>query len=175
MCISILGPSSSPSSSLLILFIHLAFSLCFFGYHIFVQNRSVFFISGCWYVFVLLLLLFLQSFSHTSLSDSNFFQVSRTFLSIIPDLNNAVVWMIYSHPFFFKSFSPFNNHSVTVPTSIFTIGINDTFIFHSFPIPLQGPGINPFFHFFSILLCSKLGQQSPQFFKFFFFFFFWLL
>ena len=29
MCISVLGPSSSPSSSLLILFIHSAFSLCF--------------------------------------------------------------------------------------------------------------------------------------------------
>ena len=54
-CISILGPSSSLSSSLVILFIHSAFSLCFFGSHIFVQNRSVSFASGCWYVFVSLL------------------------------------------------------------------------------------------------------------------------
>ena len=45
MWISILGPSSSPSSSLVILFIHSAFSLCFFSCHIFVQNRSVSFIS----------------------------------------------------------------------------------------------------------------------------------
>ena len=52
MCISVLGPSSSPSSSLVILFIHSAFSLCFFSCYIFVQNRSVYFASGCWYVFV---------------------------------------------------------------------------------------------------------------------------
>ena len=52
MCISALGPSSSPSSSLVISFIHSAFSLCFFGCHIFVQNCSVSLASGCWYVFV---------------------------------------------------------------------------------------------------------------------------
>ena len=52
MCISVLGPSLSSSSSLVILFIHSAFSLCFFGCHIFVQNRSFSFTSGCWYVFV---------------------------------------------------------------------------------------------------------------------------
>ena len=52
MCISALGPSSSPSSSLVILFIHSASSLCFFGCHIFVQNCSVSLVSGCWYVFV---------------------------------------------------------------------------------------------------------------------------
>ena len=38
-CISILGPSSSPSSFLVILFIHSAFSLSFYGCHILVQNR----------------------------------------------------------------------------------------------------------------------------------------
>ena len=51
-CVVILGPSSSPSSSHVILFIHSAFSLCFFGSHILAQNRSVSFASGCWYVFV---------------------------------------------------------------------------------------------------------------------------
>ena len=51
-CFSILGSSSSPSSSLVMLFIHSAFSLCFFGSHILAQNRSVSFASGCWYVFV---------------------------------------------------------------------------------------------------------------------------
>ena len=38
MCISILWPSLSPSTSLAILFIHSAFSLCCFGCHIFTQN-----------------------------------------------------------------------------------------------------------------------------------------
>ena len=52
MCISALGPSSSPSSSLVILFIHSAFSLSFFGCHIFVQNCSVSLASGCWYDFI---------------------------------------------------------------------------------------------------------------------------
>ena len=52
MYISALEPSSGPSSSLVISFIHSAFSLCFFGCHIFVQNCSVSLASGCWYVFV---------------------------------------------------------------------------------------------------------------------------
>ena len=52
MCISIFGSSSSPSNSLVILFIHSSFLLCFFGCHILVQNRSVSFASSCWYVFV---------------------------------------------------------------------------------------------------------------------------
>ena len=39
-----LWPSSSPSSSLVISFIHSSFSLSFFGRHIFVQNRF----SGVW-------------------------------------------------------------------------------------------------------------------------------
>ena len=55
MYISLLGPSSSLPSSLLILFTHSAFSLCFFGCHIFIQTRSVSFTSSCWYVFVSLL------------------------------------------------------------------------------------------------------------------------
>ena len=41
MYISALGPFSSPSS-IVILFIHSVFSLCYFGCHIFVQNRSFF-------------------------------------------------------------------------------------------------------------------------------------
>ena len=52
MCISTFGPSSSPSNSLVILFIHSTFSICFFGCNILVQNHSVSFASGCWYVVV---------------------------------------------------------------------------------------------------------------------------
>ena len=56
MCISTFDPSSSPSNSLVILFIHSAFPLCSFGCHIFFQNCSVFclfvcfFASGCFRV-----------------------------------------------------------------------------------------------------------------------------
>ena len=51
-CISILGPSWSPSSSIVMFFIHSAFSLCFFGSHILAQNRSVSFASSRLHVFV---------------------------------------------------------------------------------------------------------------------------
>ena len=50
--ISAFGPSWSPSNFFVILFIHSAFSLCFLGWHILVQNRPVSLASGCWYVFV---------------------------------------------------------------------------------------------------------------------------
>ena len=50
VCISAFGPSSSCSSSLVIWFIHSAFSLCCFGCHILVQNRSFSFAFGCWCV-----------------------------------------------------------------------------------------------------------------------------
>ena len=43
VCISALGPFLSSSSSLVTMFIHSAFSLCFFGCHIFVQNCYFFF------------------------------------------------------------------------------------------------------------------------------------
>ena len=41
--------------------------------------------------------------SHWSLSDSKFFQVSGTLLSILADLNNGVVWMVSTCPLFFPS------------------------------------------------------------------------
>ena len=52
MCISAFGPSSSPSNSLVLLLIHLAFLLCSLGRHILAQNSLVSLTSGCWYVFV---------------------------------------------------------------------------------------------------------------------------
>ena len=53
VCISAFGPCSRCSSSLVVLFIHSAFSLCRFGCHILVQNRSVSFAFGCWYVLLI--------------------------------------------------------------------------------------------------------------------------
>ena len=53
-------------------------------------------------------------FFHWSLNDSKSPKVSRTLLSILLDLNNAVVWMV-STPFISKSSSPFINHLVTIP------------------------------------------------------------
>ena len=58
--------------------------------------------------------------------------VSRTLLSILGDLNNAVVWMVSTRPLISKSSSPFNNPLVTEPSAPITIGINFSSLFHSF-------------------------------------------
>ena len=69
---------------------------------------------------------------HWSPSDSKSPQVSRTLLSILAVLNNALVWMVSTCPPTSKSSSPFSNLLVTVPNAPITIGIIDTSIFHSF-------------------------------------------
>ena len=110
---------------------------------------------------LLLLLLFTQSFSHQpmvfhwSLSDSKFPQVSRTLLSILAVLNNAVVWMASTRLPISKSSSPFSNPLVTVPNAPMTIGIIVTCMFHSF---FQFPSkvevlilLFTFFQFYSVV------------------------
>ena len=69
---------------------------------------------------------------HWSLSDSKSPQVSRTFLSILAVLSNAVIWIVSTRPPTSKSSRPFNNPSVTVPNAPITIGTVVTFMFHSF-------------------------------------------
>ena len=59
-------------------------------------------------------------------------QVSRTFFSILADLNNAVVWMVSIYLLFAKFSSSFINPLVTVPKAPITIGINVIFMFYSF-------------------------------------------
>ena len=115
VCILAFGPSSSCSSSLVIWFIHSAFSLCCFGCHILVQNRSV-----------------EQMVFNWSLSDNKSPQISWNLLGILADFNNAVVWMVSSSPFISKSSSSFDNPLVTVPSEPIMIGINVTYVSHSF-------------------------------------------
>ena len=57
-------------------------------------------------------------FFQWSLSDSKFPHVSRTLINILPDLNNAVVWMVSNRPIS-KSSSPSTNSSVTTERSIY--------------------------------------------------------
>ena len=91
-------------------------------------------------------------------------QVSRTLLSILTDLNNTAVWMVFTHSLISKSSSPFTNPLMIVPTSSITIGITVIFLFHSFFSSL-GLGTYLAFCFLSILFCGGLlGQQSPLFF-----------
>ena len=69
---------------------------------------------------------------HWSLSDSKPPQVSRTRLSILAVLSNAVVWIVSTHLLTSKSSRPFNNPLVTVPNAPVTIGTIVTFMSHSF-------------------------------------------
>ena len=98
--------------------------------------------------------------SHWSLNDSKSLQVSRTLLSILADLSNAVFWMVSIRPFISKSSSHCNNPLVTVTRAPITNNIIVTFVFHSFSIPLQCPDTYPSFCFLSILRCGQPGQQS---------------
>ena len=65
---------------------------------------------------------------HWSLSDNKSPHVSRTHLSILAVLNNAVA----TRPPTSKSSSPFSNPLVTVPKILITNGIIETCMFHSF-------------------------------------------
>ena len=69
---------------------------------------------------------------HWSLSDSKSPQVSRTRLSILAVLSNAVVWIVSTRLPTSNSSRPFNNPLVTVPNAPITIGTIITFMFHSF-------------------------------------------
>ena len=125
---------------------------------------------------------------HWSLSDSKPPQVSRTRLSILAVLSNAVVWIVSTRPPTSKSSRPFNNPLVIVPNATITIGTIVTFMFHSFfnslarsrylsffslsfRFILWSAGI-AFFFFFFFCCCWLL---SRLFFRFSFFFFCWLL
>ena len=67
-----------------------------------------------------------------SLSDSKSPQVSWTLLSILANLNNAVVWIVSTRLLISNSSSPFINLLVTVLRAQIKIGINVIFMFHSF-------------------------------------------
>ena len=69
---------------------------------------------------------------HMILSDSKSPQVFRTLLSILADLNNAVIWMVSPCPLISKSSFPSTNPMVTVPNAPITIGITVIFMLHSF-------------------------------------------
>ena len=110
---------------------------------------------------------------HWSVIDSKSPQVSRTLLSILAVLNNAVVWMVFTRPPTSNSSSPFSNPFVTVPNAPITIGTIVTFIFRSFFNSLdRSRYLFFFFHILSVLLCGQPEQQSRLFCKFSFFFLF---
>ena len=64
---------------------------------------------------------------HWHLSDSKSLQISRTLLSILADLNNAVVWMVLICPPITNFLSKLSGR---IPSMLITIGITIIFIFH---------------------------------------------
>ena len=82
---------------------------------------------------------------HWSFSDSKSPQVSKTLLSFLDDLDNAVVKTVSTRPVICKFSSPC--------TKIVS------FMFHTFSIPSQDPGTYHSFRFLSILLCDPLDSK----------------
>ena len=98
---------------------------------------------------------------HWILSDSKSPQVSRTLLSILAVLNNAVIWIVSTRPPTSKTSSPFNNPLVTVPSAPITIGIIVTFLFHSlFTSLAKVEVLILLFTFLSFILCSVGTAKS---------------
>ena len=81
-----------------------------------------------------------------SLSENMSPQVSRTLVSILTNLNNAVVWMVSTCPLISKSSSLCTSPLVTVPRAPITIGTTITSMFHSF---FQFPRRSWYLSFFS--------------------------
>ena len=112
---------------------------------------------------------------HWSLGDSKSPQVSRTLLSILAVLSNAVV--VFTRPPISKSSRPLNNPLVMVPKAQITIGTIVNFMFNSFFNSLSKSRYLSFFShsfsFYSVVSCdSKVDNFANSLFFYFFFFFF---
>ena len=90
-----------------------------------------------------------DSIVHWSLSDRKSPQVSRTLLSILANLNNAVVWIVSILPLIFNSSSSLFKPLGMVPSAPTTNGI--ILMFHSFLISLTRP---KYLFFISIVFIS---------------------
>ena len=67
-----------------------------------------------------------------SLSGNKFSHVSRTLLSILANLNTAVVWMVSACPPISNTPSRLTVPLITVPSAPITVGIIAALMFHSF-------------------------------------------
>ena len=86
-----------------------------------------------------------------SLSDSKSLQTSRTLLSILDDLINALVWMVSTRPLISKASSPWTNPLMSVPGAPTTTGNTVTFGFHSSPARLRYYPFFTLFQFYSVI------------------------
>ena len=99
---------------------------------------------------LLILVLYCLRVFNWNLSDSKSHQFSRTFLSILADLNNAVVKIVSARSTLSNSSSTFTKLLRIVPSAPITIGITLTFMFHGFFFVLW-QGLSTYF-FFSLYL-----------------------
>ena len=107
---------------------------------------------------------------HRSLSSSKPPQVSRTLLSILADLNNAVVWMVFARPLISKSASPCTNPLITVQRAPITIGTPPLLSYSTvFSIPYQSPDIYLSFTFIQFYPVVRWDSKISKFCKFSFF------
>ena len=107
---------------------------------------------------------------HWSLSDSKSPQDSRTRLSNLVDLNNAVVLTVSTCSVFSKSSIPCTDHLVTLPRAAITIGIIVTFMFHGFFNSLASSSYLSFFSYsdnFNLWFSGTAHSLSLQVFRFF--------
>ena len=107
---------------------------------------------------------------HWSLSDSKSPQITRTLLSILAPLNNAVVWIVSPRSPTSKTPKPFNNPLVTIPKGPIIIGIIVTFMFHSFfQFPSKVEVLILLFTFFQFYSEVSRGSKVDNFASSFFF------
>ena len=107
--------------------------------------------------------------SHWSLRESKSPQISRTLLSILADLTNAVIWMVSTYLLLSKSSSPFANlrglfqvHQLQLVSPSGSVAASALW---------QGPDIYPSFCLLLILLIGPPERQSPLFSRFSFYLF----
>ena len=136
----------------------------FFLFHNFLSSLAMF-------KYFIIIILFI-CFSHWTLSDIKF-QVTRTLLSILADLSNAVVRMGSIRSLISKSSSLCTNPFGTVSNALITIGISVTFMFHSFfQLSSKVLVLISLFASFSFTLGSaKTAKSTIRQILFFFFFF----
>ena len=103
---------------------------------------------------------------HWSLSDSKSPQVSRTRLSILAVLSNAVVWIVSTRPPSSKSSRPFNNPLLIVPNAQLAKSLLSCST--AFSILLQGRGTYLSFHFFQIYSVVRRDSKVDNFTNFIF-------
>ena len=88
-------------------------------------------------------------------------QVSRTLLSILTDLNNAVVLMVSTCPYISKSSRLFTNPLEIVLSVPITISITVTFMFSSFlRSSARSTCLSLFLLSFSFILCTARMEKS---------------